>query len=477
MRVAFVYPPAWAPWAPSYAMGLLKAATQASGHEFFGFDLNIDLHNSVRAEQQRLWNDDEAGFWRNKDNLSALHHEYETFFDSYIDQILKADAPLVAFSVTSASTEFALTIAERLKRRNPDLYILFGGPDCFRAERGLAVLDDPSVDAVCTGEGDLVWPMFLDSFEKTGGRPEPTMGFTFKGADGELVDCGDPGPVMDLDAVPFADYSETDFAKYTLNNRVCMMMSRGCILRCAYCSEGENFIRYRYRTAEHLAGEVQLQTELLRRQSGAVPHINFSDSLINGQPQILDEFCDLVLARGIEFTWGGMALLRKEMTRDLLAKMKAAGCVEVMWGLESGNHETLMLMRKKLFDPILAEKIIKITNELGIDQYGNIIVGFPGETDEMFAETVAFVRKVKRYFTSLGLPMMEIRRNTHVYDQPDKFNIEDRTKQVDWRTRDGSNTLDIRLRRRAVLKKVLDDQLFEQGRYKEAEAALDDAVA
>jgi hypothetical protein len=39
--------------------------------------------------------------------------------------------------------------------------------------------------------------------------------------------------------------------------------------------------------------------------SNKKPHINFSDSLINGRPEVLESFCDKIIEEGLDFSWGG----------------------------------------------------------------------------------------------------------------------------------------------------------------------------
>ena len=206
---------------------------------------------------------------------------------------------------------------------------------------------------------------------------------------------------------------------------------------------------------------------MLRASSGLRPFINFSNSLINGRPQILERFCQMILDQGIDFAWGGMALLREEMTLELMTLMRKAGWAEVMWGLESGSPGTLRLMRKKLFSPKLAERIVKDVASLGVDQYTNIIVGFPGETAEQFSETAEFLQRVSPYFRSIGLPMMEIRRNSFVYENPQNFGVVDPSNHIRWKTEDGSNTYEVRKQRREILTGILAGKLFDQGRYRE----------
>jgi len=470
MKISYIFPPAWSAWAPSYGMALLAGTCRRAGHEFHGFDLNIDMYRAVDATLHDLWRDDGAMSWNEQPFIDQLFTDNQKFLSAYVDRVLAPGIDVLAVSVQSASSLFGLAFARLVRQRAPHVFILFGGPDCFPSERGLSLLNYDCVDAICAGEGDEVLPTYLEKIAANEMRPVEMHGFCHRRPNGSIFDGGQPSPVFNLDGLPFADFSGIDFSRYTLNNRICMMTSRGCILRCSYCSEGANFLKYRFRTPESLLEEVERHAQMLRNSSGQRPHINFSDSLINGRPEALERFCNLIVARQIDFSWGGMALLRKEMTYELLALMRKAGCVEIMWGMESGSHATLQLMRKKIFDPNLAEQIVKNANRLGIDQYTNIIVGFPGETQEQFDETVAFLRHIYPYFRSIGLPMMEIRRNSHVYADPDRYNVLDKDNAVEWETKDGTNNIKVRLARRQILSDIIAERKFEQGRYKEIEA-------
>ncbi len=149
---------------------------------------------------------------------------------------------------------------------------------------------------------------------------------------------------------------------------------------------------------------------------------------------------------------------------DVIDKMREAGCVEVMWGLEAGNDHVLRLMRKR-FDVVHAERIIRACFDNGIRQYTNIIVGFPGETDEDFRATAAFLERNKRYFVAIGLPYMTLHKNSHVYENASSYAIKDRNLALQWELEDGSNTFSIRQARREVLMRILENKLFDQGKY------------
>ncbi|OHB49670.1 MAG: hypothetical protein A2Y10_05805 [Planctomycetes bacterium GWF2_41_51] len=463
MKIMLISCPTWATWAPSYAMGLLTAAVKRAGHQVETVDLNIEIYHSVREDEHKLWLDQFGGYWDDTAKSQEFFDRHRNLLESIAKRIANAGIPVVGFSVNSASRLMSQHINRLMKTYNPNIITIFGGPDCFRAYNGLAFMDDPNIDAVCTLEGDNVLPVMTDMIETGGFGKEPVKGFVIRDRKtGNLMDGGDPDPLMELDKLPFPDYSWVNFPKYTIRNRLTMMLSRGCINRCSFCSEGANFKKYRSRSAVNIISEIKQHLRMLGNPSGVF--INFNDSLINGNMKEFVSLCELIKQEGLRFSWGGMALFRPEMTREVIAKMKQAGCVELMWGLEAGNDHVLQLMRKR-FDISLAERIIKECAQEGIRQCTNIIVGFPGETDVDFQETAAFVTRNNRYFTAIGLPYMTLLKNSYVYENASSYNIKDREDALKWELMDGTNTYPIRQARRQQLINIVENKLFDQGKY------------
>ena len=149
-------------------------------------------------------------------------------------------------------------------------------------------------------------------------------GIAFKNEKGKIINPGVPEIVKDLNLVPFADYRGINFSRYGNMFKIPLMSSRGCINTCAFCNEKPNATRYRYRNAENLFDEVMINLDILedkiynfeknnnrsfhnffsiknvkkiirRRRNLMVPFISLNDSLINGRPDQLEKFCDLVI--------------------------------------------------------------------------------------------------------------------------------------------------------------------------------------
>jgi anaerobic magnesium-protoporphyrin IX monomethyl ester cyclase len=462
MKVAFVFLPPWDPHYPSYAVALFKASTRAAGYEFIDFDLNVDMYRMASEEDKKLWDGQVANQWKTK--YDEIIHKYSGYINSFIENITAMGINLFAISINDYSKQFAFYISQRIKEEIPTAKILFGGPQCFPAYDGIYILENKYVDAICTGEGDLIWPKVLDYFQIYRNLQIDIPGIAYKKDDGTIVDNGVPELVNYLNSIPFADYSDIDFEKYGSQYFFSIMTSRGCINKCAFCSERPNFYRYRFRSAENIFNEIvkhllDLQNNpSVPSNRGIVPYISFIDSLINGNPKELEKFCDLVIDSGHTFIWGGMALIRTEMTRDLLFKMKKAGCHNLAWGLESGCQEVLDLMHKSFFNMELAKKVIKLVHEIGISQSISLIAGFPGETDEMFQTTKEFIAEYKEYFVVGVQPMMVV-RNSLVYDRSEDFGIVDKNDWLEWQTLDGTNTYEIRLQRVEILRSVLEGKL------------------
>ena len=81
---------------------------------------------------------------------------------------------------------------------------------------------------------------------------------------------------------------------------------------------------------------------------------------------------------------------------------------------------------------------------------------------------ISNVIKIRKYFENIGLPLMSIRRNSYVYDHYKNYKIVDPDIAEKWRTKDNSNNYELRQARRNLLISIIQDKLFDQGRYKDS---------
>ena len=133
------------------------------------------------------------------------------------------------------------------------------------------------------------------------------------------------------------------------------------------------------------------EIELLHKTYGINKFTFCDDAFTVDQPRT-EALCSEILSRGLKIEWN--CGTRVDMlTQDLLAKMKAAGCISVWFGVESGTQQVLDAMKKGI-SPELTQKVLGWVREAGLKPVPNVILGFPGETKESAWKTIKFVEKV-----------------------------------------------------------------------------------
>ena len=98
--------------------------------------------------------------------------------------------------------------------------------------------------------------------------------------------------------------------------------------------------------------------------------------------------------------------------------------------LQSGSNKILKLMRRRYLRELYADRVAKIKAEMphaciGVD----VIVGFPGETEEDFLETYNFINELDVSYLHV-FPYSE-RENTLAPDMPGKVSNKDRNRRAD----------------------------------------------
>lgn len=117
-----------------------------------------------------------------------------------------------------------------------------------------------------------------------------------------------------------------------------------------------------------------------------------------------------------------------EVTNELIEVLKDEHfCRHLHIPLQSGSDFILKKMHRHYNSMLFQKKINKIRTELGnIGLTTDVIVGFPGETDEYFSETYNFIKKIG--FTRLHIFPFSSLKGTEAFNMP--YKIEESAKKL-----------------------------------------------
>lgn len=248
----------------------------------------------------------------------------------------------------------------------------------------------PEADYGMIGEGEetaLELVRFLE-----GGDEEAINkidGLVIRRDDGSLFLTKKREPIMNLDLIPFPDWGgfrlvETcqKYAKRDGGIVASVVSSRSCPNSCTFCSKSGGK-QYRKRSLENIFAEID---ELVNRYH--VNKLNFNDELFADSSDRLFQFCDRI--EKYHITYRICMHIGRNLTLELLKRMKKSGCSVIFYGLESADDNVLKSMRKHI---TLAEieRCLKITKQAGIVAEGVFIFGDPVETKESVAKTISWI--------------------------------------------------------------------------------------
>jgi radical SAM superfamily enzyme YgiQ (UPF0313 family) len=141
--------------------------------------------------------------------------------------------------------------------------------------------------------------------------------------------------------------------------------------------------KYRRKSGETLIREVRHAVE--RHGAKNVIYIDM-EFCLNREP--VEQLCDFLAGAGYDLRW--CCTTRADaVDRELLQRMKAAGCALINYGVESGDQGVVDGLNKRL-KLERVEQAIALSREAGIDSLAFFMFGLPGETWEQMDRTVRY---------------------------------------------------------------------------------------
>ena len=318
------------------------------------------------------------------DAMSKFHD-----WPDIIERLEKDRPAVVGATAITATINDSLKILELAKSFNPDVVTVIGGVHptfCWQE----ILEDNPFVDYVVRGEGELTFPELLDC-HFAGGDLDKVEGIAYRRT-GEVKATGDRPFLASLDDIPTAwdliEWSDYVFGPTPNSVFATVSYARGCVQACSFCSQQLFWNRsWRSRSPEDFVAEL----EHLRDEYG-VNVVMLSDEAPTTIAEDWYRVLDLLIERDV----GIEILMETRVTdiirdKELLGRYREAGVAHIYVGVESGSQDQLNRFNKNI-KVAESKQAIDLINEADIISETSFVLGMPEETPESIRNTVKLAK-------------------------------------------------------------------------------------
>lgn len=455
--ILLVKMPPWEINLPPLGIACLSSYLERQGVDVKILDLNIEIYKSLSSETRDAWKDNDFFYWQ----TDKMMKEFRDSISWIIEKILSFDTAVIGFSLTVSSCKLFNEVIAGLKDKAPDKIIVVGGPfTAWRDFRNGFDINKDLIDYFVIGEGELPLYQIMRHINSGGKNDDMPVfdGFSaWKDSPPDYTVCMQGPRIAGLDDIPFPTYSGFDMDSYTDKRFISILAGRGCIRSCSFCNDTVMWGKpFRIRSAENVIEEMKYCLDKYNTQI-----FKFSDLILNGSIAFVDRFSGMLIKEGLksyqfntylDIEWHGQIAVRKGMDITLFRKMRKSGFKVANIGVESFSDNVLRLMNKG-YNADDAVKFLRYQKESGIEVQINMIVGFPGETEDDFKENQDYLLKAAPYIDYVGsISTCGVSPGSELFRDPEKFNI-DIKDHFYWHTKDGKNDIYIRMER---YKRLLD---------------------
>ena len=283
-------------------------------------------------------------------------------------------------TVTAESDRKARQFIRRAISKNPDAVVIVTGCMAQTAPDEVAAIE--GVDAVIGNSDKLSAARLADELCKN------------KQNDGETKIS-----VSDINTAPFEDMTITKFDR----TRAYVKIEDGCESRCTYCIIPNARGKIRSKPFDEVIKEVEILTKNGCREVVLTGIETASYGRDLGGVDLADLLCRVDKIEGIgRVRLGSLdpSLIKEDFVKRIAPLKSLAPHFHL--SLQSGSSKVLADMKRKYNADMAMRAIELLRKYIPRSQFTtDIIVGFPGETEQDFEETVEFVRNARFLMTHI----------------------------------------------------------------------------
>jgi ribosomal peptide maturation radical SAM protein 1 len=352
--------------------------------------------------------------------LLKRRERVKQFVENCTSEILELAPRVVAFTTTYQQSCACLAVAARLKQAANPPVIVFGGANC-EGEMGLQFIRSfPWIDYVCTGEGYIVFPAFLQRLLWEN-DPRSLPGLLKQGESAELTI---PPLVREMDSLPTPDFSDYfkqlgPRPKTADMNYIALLMqtSRGCWWgakqHCTFCGLNDQTTTFRSRSPERVLAELTHLAETY-----GVRKVYCVDNILDIR-YVQTLFPQLIARKSkVKLFYETKA----NLTFQQLSTLRQGGVSWIQPGIESFSNEVLRLMQKGITG-LKNIQLLRWCRELGIEPLWNILYGFPGESPAEYRRMAKLLPLLTHLDPPQACGAIRMDRFSPHFNRPDAFGL------------------------------------------------------
>ncbi len=305
------------------------------------------------------------------------------------------NADVIAFSVYLWNIDEILKLSENIKKIQPDVKIILGGPEVTYQSKLLLEKYD-FIDYILIGEGEESFPKLLEVLEKTDVFKEDLKNVSYRDENSNIVE-GELAVVCDTDKIP--RIAEEIVKEYD-GKIVYLETVRGCPYNCSYCLSS---------TIKGLRpfNMQRVKEELLILIKAEVKLVKFVDRTFNYDKKRALEIWKFILENNISsaFHFEISAHLIDEELLEFLDTVPE-GVFKFEIGVQSTNPDTIRAINRTTDFEVIKNVTNRIMKNKNITTHLDLIAGLPFEGYERFKESFNDVYALKPTELQLGFLKM-----------------------------------------------------------------------
>lgn len=419
---------------PPVGIGLITGYLKRRGFDIVQDDLNIKIFYESRYKKDPF--NQEPFFDEERILKYCCDEQPDSGLESIFEK-LEEKCPVKGYDVILLSIQeslrnktnvfFAIAFARYLKTKyNP--FILLGG---FGVAVRLLYLeyDFPFIDFYVIGAGEQVLEKILRTKEE--GRDLSSVEGIYYERNNRVISSDYrkiEEPIIDklpLDYYKYcglhSDYADDvkDIIEEFHHSDILLIpfgFTKGCPYRCIFCSESNGKMDFVMKPESVI--EILQHLQERYQPTGYF----FLNNTINVSRKYVNQLCDLILKRKLKILWSDCA--RPDfLDKETLLKMRDAGCIRLIYGIETGSKRLLKYIRKEISTEQL-EKAVRWTYEAGIWTGIEIICGLPHEDQKDIQDTIALLTRNKKYIKRFYYNTFDLRGGSLLFHEPHNYGIE-----------------------------------------------------